>query len=227
MRARLRCLPDPCSQTVSAVTAGCLMGRKGEKPCKRPVVTQAVTQRGGRFWMGRGEVRSLEGGDPELANATWISACVFAIATTSGGFERAMKAALADRHLELVSLDAAGPLNEMIDVEDALACAFQTAEPGEPTVLTDFTDEAPGAKDADAMTMRAAAESGEAVDFRHLGRDSFSQGFVIDANETWALINIIDFGVVAFDGYTAIRIDCLIHAEIIAGSSMRHAPTPA
>ncbi len=166
--------------------------------------------------MGRGEVRPREGGDPELANATSAFAVVFAYATSADGFQGAFEAALADNHLELVSLDASGPLNEMMDIDDHLACAFETAESGEPTVFTHYTDEPLDAEDVDAITLRTAAESGEPVQYRVLGEDGFDSGFAIDANETWALIQRIHNGVVTFDGYRAIRIDCLADADIIA-----------
>ena len=168
------------------------------------------------IWMGRGEVRPLEGGDPDLANATSAFAVVFAYAKSSGGFKKKLEGALARDHLELISLDAAGPLNEMMDIDDHLACALETAETGEPTVFTHYTDEPLDAEDVDAITLRTAAESGEPVQYRVLGEDGFDSGFVIDANETWALVQRIHNGVVAFDGYRAIRIDCLADADIIA-----------
>jgi hypothetical protein len=167
------------------------------------------------IWMGRGEVRPLEGAHPDFANATWASAAVFVWAATAEDFDRAFRTALAEEYLELVELEAFGPLNEMLEISDALAGAFETAESGEATVITTWTDEPPDADDPDAITLRAAAESGEPAKYRLLGQDRYSGGFVVDASDTWALVHLIDRDVAGLDGYAAVRFDGLTDADVV------------
>jgi hypothetical protein len=167
------------------------------------------------IWMGRGEVRPLEGAHPDLANATWAWASVFAWAATAEDFDRAFRMALGEEHLELVDLEDFGPLNEMLEISDELAGAFETAESGEATVITNWTDEPSDADDPDAITLRAAAESGGPVQYRLLGHDRYSVGFVVDASENWVLAHLIDRDVAGLDGYAAVRFEGLNDADVV------------
>jgi hypothetical protein len=166
--------------------------------------------------MGRCEVRARKGASPELRKATWIGAVVFAYAKSHKQFENAVKATLADAHLELVDLQDAGPAHELLDLdEDKFASAVETAETGTATLTLYTTDEPLDAVDEDSETIRTAAASGEAVQFRLIGGDYYHFGFVVEVRDTWALINKIDRNIVTFDGYVAVPFDRIFDAEII------------
>ena len=166
--------------------------------------------------MGRCEARALSGASPELLKATAIYAVVFAYATSHKHFEKAMKVTFAAEHLEVVDLEDAGPAHEMLYVdEDKFDCVVETAETGTATWFLHITDEPPDALDQDRETIRAAAASGDAVQFRLVGGDYWHVGLVVEVSDDWALIAKINRTVVAFDGYAAVPFDRTIDAEAI------------
>lgn len=81
-----------------------------------------------------------------------------------------------------------------------------------------FPHDPADAEDADIATVRAAAASGEAVQFRFVGDNHYFFGFPVDVSEIWALVHIINRDVVALDGHIAVRADCLFEAEVIEDS---------
>jgi len=98
--------------------------------------------------------------------------------------------------------------------EDKFACAVETAESGTATFML-YTEEPPDAVDPDREILRAAAASGDAVQFRLIGRDYWYFGLVVEVSDEWALINKVDRNAVAFDGYAAVPFDRSIDAEAI------------
>jgi len=167
--------------------------------------------------MGRAVLDALKGADADLAQATLIIGVVFLYASSPEEFELEMRNVLRRSSLELVELEEAGPLYEMLDVdEDKLTAALETAKSGDPTLLIHFSDEPTDAVDPEWTTFREAAEAGDAVQFRRLGSDSWELGFAVDVGETWALINLVDESFVAFDGYMAVRFDCLMGVERVS-----------
>jgi hypothetical protein len=166
--------------------------------------------------MGRASLRALEGAAPELAKATCIWAVIFAYASSRDEFERELRRVVRESEAELVDLEDAGPVHEMLDVdEEKMRRALETAETGDPTVHFYLSDEPADAVDEDWAVIREAAASGDAVEHRLLGSDHFWEGFVVSVGETWAIVNVVNPVFVAFDGYEAVRFDSVMDADVI------------
>jgi hypothetical protein len=164
--------------------------------------------------MGRATLGALHGADEELARATLIIGVVYLYASSSDEFELEMRRVLGDSNLELVELWEAGPLPEMLDLdEDKLNAALETAKFGDPTLLVYSSDEPDDAVDPEWTAIREAAEAGDSVQFQRVGTDSWELGFAVSVGETWALVNMVDENFVTFDGYMAVRFDCLLEVE--------------
>jgi hypothetical protein len=167
------------------------------------------------IWMGRAEVRPLEGSDPEYVAATYLVVALFVYAESREAFDTALAASLEENRLELVDVQRVGPLNEMLDVNpDLLEPALETARTREPTLLVGLSYESEGDVDEDVELLRAAVKSGELVGFRMVGGEGRTAGFVVALSGTCALVNIVDYDMVALDGYVAVRFDCVIDAEV-------------
>src|SRR5690349_18104444 len=131
------------------------------------------------IWMGRAEVRPLEGAHSDLADATYAAAVILAYASSHDAFEAVFDAILADEHLELVDLEEVGPIREVWDLDDKYLSALETAASGDPSVTIHHTNEPADAEDADMETVRGAAASAGAVQFRLMADDSFYFGFPV------------------------------------------------
>ena len=166
--------------------------------------------------MGRAVLRALEGADQELLDATLIVGVVLVFASSPDEFELELSKVLRDSNLELVELEDAGPLHEMLDVDQyKLDVALETATSGDPALILHTSDEPDDAEDPEWNAIREAVATGDAVQFRELGSDAWKLGFAVDAGDTWALINLVNDTSVTFDGYIAVRFDCFMEVEVM------------
>lgn len=165
------------------------------------------------LWIGRGEVRPLSA-DSEIADATWAFATVTLRASSAEEFLSRFDEELAAAHLGLVKLETAVPAHEWFDVDEEFFAAFvEAAQSGEPVLYVINTDEPEDAEDADTVMLQAAARSGTAVQFRFIGADDWVHGFVVGADEDWALVHALDLTAIRLDGYAAVRLDEVIEVE--------------
>jgi hypothetical protein len=165
------------------------------------------------IWMGRAEVRPLEGADPELRDATYLAMVMIAYSSSREAFEALFFEFLAEQHLQLIELEEVGTIVEVWNLDDKFLRAIETAESGDPSIIFYQSNE-PEDEDPDMDTVRAAAGSGNAVQFRLIGDDGYYFGFPVEVNDAWALFHVIDSDMVALDGWAAVRADCLIEAEV-------------
>ena len=84
------------------------------------------------LWIGRAEVRPLEGADCELEGATGAWLVVFAYAGSRREFERELDQFLREGGVELIEVEDAGPAHEMLDIDEMkMLQLLQAAETGQ------------------------------------------------------------------------------------------------
>jgi hypothetical protein len=167
------------------------------------------------IWLGRAEVRPLDGASPELDGATYAFVVILAYASSREAFMALFDEILAEDHLELVELEEVALIRETWDLDEKVWYALDTAESGDPSVMIIHGDTPVDGEDEDMALVRAALSSRGAVQFRQVGSDRYFLGYPLDTSDTWALFHIIDTDFVALNGYFAIRSDCFIDAEIV------------